>query len=146
MSAGRLPTPKVIQKTVSFHETTAANVWHFQSGQQANIWQCTIPSHTSQVQGTMCWGTLPKYHCGIPWSVTQKTRSILWGNVKTLTTSQSIEGGTNPIPRWSGYLSREVIVESTHVGKKTERKLHSEHFIVPGALNFLKSARSTELS
>ena len=67
-----------------------------------------------------------------------ETHSIPWGNVKTWRTSQSRRGGTNPILRWSGHLSIEVILESTHVGKKTERKLCSEHFMVPGALNFHK--------
>ena len=57
------------------------------------------------------------------------------GTVEHWKTSQSRRRGTNPIPRWSGHLTREVIPESTHVG---EKKLHSEHFIVPGALNFLK--------
>ena len=75
-----------------------------------------------------------------------KTCSIPWGNIETWRTSVSRGGGTSPILKWSGRLSREVILESTCVGEKKERKLCSEHFIVPGALNFMKSARSTELS
>ena len=64
-----------------------------------------------------------------------RTQSIPQGNVEHWKTSQSRRGGTNPILRWSGHLTREMILESTCVG---EKKLHSEHFIVPGALNFLK--------
>ena len=68
--------------------------------------------------------------------------------------SQSRGGGTSPILRQSGHLSREVILESTCVGKKKERKLCSECFIVPGHWTFWKvlgalnscSAISTELS
>ena len=59
--------------------------------------------------------------------------SIPMGNIKHRRTSQGRRGGTNPIPRWSGHLTREVVPESTCVG---EKNLHSEHFIVPGALNF----------
>ena len=75
-----------------------------------------------------------------------ETCSIPWGNVTTWRTFQSRGDRTKPILRQSDHLSREVILESTCVGKKKERKLCSEHFIVPGALNFLKSTRSTELS
>ena len=51
--------------------------------------------------------------------------------------------GEGPIPSQdeSGCLTREVIPESTYVGKKN---LCSECFIVQGALNFY-SARGTEL-
>ena len=125
-------------KMVSFCEKTAANIWHFQSGQQANIWQCTVPSHTSLVQRTMCWRTLPKYHCGMLWYMTQRPIPFPGGTSKPGELPQSRRGGTNPIPRWSGHLSREVIPESTCVGKKKRRKLCSEHFIVLGVLNFHK--------
>ena len=63
-----------------------------------------------------------------------KTHSIPRGNMEHWKTSPR-RGGTNPIPRWSGYQTREVILECTHVGKQ---KLCSEHYIVPGAPNFLK--------
>ena len=84
-----------------------------------------------------------------------ETHPIPQGNIKTWRTSQSRQGGTNPILRWSVHLSREVILESTHVGMKEERKLCSECFIVLGGLNFLKKvlgalnshgAKSTGLS
>ena len=69
------------------------------------------------------------------------THSIPRGNVKYRGTPQGRGGRTNPILRWHGCLTREVIPESTHVGKKN---LCSEQFIVPGAMNFY-SARGTEL-
>ena len=59
--------------------------------------------------------------------------SIPRGNVKHKRTSQSIRGRTNPILRWSGWLTIEVTPETTHVG---EKNLCSECFRVPGSLNF----------
>ena len=69
------------------------------------------------------------------------THSIPRGNVEHRRTPQGRKGRTNPILRWSGYLTNEVIPESTQVGKKN---LHSECFIVPGALHF-NIDRGTEL-
>ena len=117
------------------------------AGWQDDIWQCTIPSHTSQVSREPCAEGL--FPSTIMWDAMicdTETRSIPWGNVKTWRTSQS--RGEKAIPSQDGLATYpwEVILESTCVGKKKERKLCSEHFIVPGALNFLKSARSTELS
>ena len=71
----------------------------------------------------------------------QSIHSIPRGNVEHRRTPQGRRGRTHPILRWSGHLTREVIPESTRVG---EKNLCSEHFIVPGALNFY-SARGTEL-
>ena len=68
--------------------------------------------------------------------------SIPRQNVKCKWTSQGRRGRTKPILRRTGYLTTEVTSETIHVGMKN---LHSEHFIVPGALNFHK-ARSTGLS
>ena len=59
--------------------------------------------------------------------------SIPGGNIKHKRTSQGRRGRTNSIWRWSDHLTSEVIPESTHAG---EKNLHSEHFIVPGAMNF----------
>ena len=58
--------------------------------------------------------------------------SISTGNIEHRRTPQGRRGRTNPMARWSGCLTREVIPESTHVG---EKNLCSECFIVPGALN-----------
>ena len=69
------------------------------------------------------------------------THSIPRGNVEYRRASWGRGEKENPILRQSGCLTKEVIPESTHVGKKN---LHSEHFIVPGALNFY-SARGTDL-
>ena len=67
MLASQWLTQKVIQKSLSFGKKTAVNIWHLWSSQQADIRQCVTPSHTSQVLGTMCWRTLPKYHHVMPW-------------------------------------------------------------------------------
>ena len=73
--------------------------------------------------------------CRDPW---HRTDSVPWGNIKTWRTSQSRGGGTNPILKQPGPLSREVILESTWVGKKKERKLHSEYLLGQGHWTFWK--------
>ena len=77
--------------------------------------------------------------------------SIPWWNNKSDTSSQGRWGRIQPIPRRTGHLDREVILDTARDGLQICRELcsHSEHmwehfFVVPGAQNFY-CARGTGL-
>ena len=119
-------------KSISFGKKTAVNTWHFQSSQHQAV--CDPITHFTSARDHVLEDSaqIPSWDGVIH---DMRTQSIPRGNVEHGKTLQSRREGTNPILRWSGHLTREVILESTCVGKK---KLHSEHFMVPGALSFLK--------
>ena len=131
-------------KMVSFCEKTAANVQHFQSSQQADTWQCVIPSHTSLVQGNMCWRTLPKYHCRMPWSMIQRLIPFPEGMLKPGELPR-VEG-EEPIPSWDGLATYPERWSQNLLVWARRKKTVQWTFYSAGALNFLKSARCTELS
>ena len=141
MLAGRQLTPKVIQKSISFGKKNSSKHMTFSK------WPTDL--HQA-VHNPITHFTNANYHLLEdsaqipPWDTVicnTKIHSIPWGSVKHRRTSQGRRKGTNPILRWSGCLTREVIPQSICVG---EKNLHSECFIVPGALNSCH-ARDMEL-
>ena len=140
MLAGQQLTLKVIQKSISFGKRTVVNVFSkWPTGQSQAVCDPITHFASANYQVLEDSAQIPLWDTMICDTV---THCVPRGNVEHRRTPWGRRGRVNPILRWSGFLTREVIPESSQVG---EKNLHSECFIVSGALKFY-SARGTELS
>ena len=126
-------TAEVIQKTISFHERTLVNIWHLQWGQHQAVHNTITYTNSA---GGLCPVTT-----GGHWDLFWYHPLHSLGKCGDKEEPHSREGSSNPILRWTGSLSREVVPGSTQAD---EEYCTVNFVVVPGALN-TDSARGTEL-
>ena len=100
MLASQWPTAEVIQKMISFHERTLANIQHSQWGQQTDIRQCMTPSHTPLVLSQPALEDSAQLPLGDTVTCLTTIHSIPRGNVEN--ERNPTEEREVPIPSWDG--------------------------------------------
>ena len=136
MLAGWQPTQKAIWKQSSFCKITSLNLWHYSSGQQANL-SSACSHHTLQREVNNGNHVLE----GSAQTTQRDTRVSgmeTKSNSKRCETIDDIperERKIRFLPRKSGHLKKGVKLTMLD-REKWEKKLHSRCFIVPGALNY----------